>query len=642
MNSDIFIEHPRRRTQTGGGIIFTALFFSFFIILPLILWYFETSRFNLIEQQLHNVTDAAALSGTAGLASAPQDQGVGGGQTIAMQTAVITFEQNSVQSLAFTSNNTQASLNGSALPAPNTVNTAVLNIVLVDQNGTGVNTGDPSAKTMRVTAMVAMPTIFASYFLPVAPFEVATAISNGGLPQVDIILAFDCSGSMDDQTPIDLMMRRWAGGATSTANAVTYRTVTTGNTIYATFGPPFTGTGFNAMQPQNLTYGAYTGANANTTGYIFSDGVYSASLNGLRTATTTGALIPEQGGAPGNFNPANTPAHVLPNTNDPTLAAYNSYFTDCIVEIGNQTYNSNSYTFTNANLTTQRAICIEASRGNLEDATSFTNSLAKNRLNGIVSPKAGYYAAYWNGVQQEAQPIGQSRTAADQFFATINASANAHFGLVCFADGAGTGANSTWTGTGTTNNNIDANYAAGGTNNFPIPFIALNPGSSTTDTNFTTVTNAINGNYSTGGSTLPLGATGATDISDALQTAYTELLSGDHRPTAKRATVLFTDGVPNRPTSGSAPDYGAFTQASNLGGQGIPCFCIGLSQNATIEPHETQVLGDNNPLDCPDNSLGMQGIAYLAGNNSTFQMVTNTADLQTAFQNVARALVVLQ
>jgi hypothetical protein len=140
---------------------------------------------------------------------------------------------------------------------------------------------------------------------------------------------------------------------------------------------------------------------------------------------------------------------------------------------------------------------------------------------------------------------------------------------------------------------------------------------------------------------LPLGPTGKTDISDSLGKAITELTGADHRSGAKRAIVLFTDGVPNMPSSSSQPDFGAFAQATTAGGQGIPIYTIGLSQVVGIQSHEAQVLGDGQETGV-NYPLGSTGVAAISGNGAIYIAVTNNADLQAAFQTVARTLVVLQ
>ena len=101
-----------------------------------------------------------------------------------------------------------------------------------------------------------------------------------------------------------------------------------------------------------------------------------------------------------------------------------------------------------------------------------------------------------------------ARTAAYNFFNTMNISANSHFAFETFSDTAGVSPGGVWTGTGTTNENMDGidPYAPGGTGTFPLPLITLTQAQS----NFTNVVTALEGNNSTTptpGAVIPCGQT---------------------------------------------------------------------------------------------------------------------------------------
>jgi Mg-chelatase subunit ChlD len=109
-----------------------------------------------------------------------------------------------------------------------------------------------------------------------------------------------------------------------------------------------------------------------------------------------------------------------------------------------------------------------------------------------------------------------------------------------------------------------------------------------------------------------------------------------YRNQAKKAIILFTDGVPNEPGgSAAAAQTAAFSSASKANSKSIPIYTIGLSQNAAIKPQEDALLGDNK-------GGSGKGIAFLSGNNAIYVSVTKSADLNKAFQTIARSLVVLQ
>jgi hypothetical protein len=564
-----------------------------------------------MQQQLHAVTDSAALAGTAALASSPQGFTYAQLQTLAMNVAAQTFEQNSILQTNFSPANVVTHLNTGQSQAAPPAHTAVLNITLLDQNGNPQPIGSTSATTMQIQGIYSDTPIFVGNLLTIAHVETAWAVSNGGLPQLDLALCFDISGSMDDQTPVVLVNRYWD----PTHNYCSYKQVAAG-TIFSLCGPPDTGTGLNATQPQNLSFAAY-GPPSNQHTYVFSESSYAPNspnpLLGLRanSAFPAGVLTPEQGRPPGNFQKSN-PA--LLNGNGLNPFAYSNGFTDMVVLVNGWNVET----------------CVEASRGNLEDAVNLKNGQGGININpAIAAPAAGSYKQYWSAVSQAASPIGLARTAAANFFSTMNISTNGHFMLETFTDTPGVSATGLYTGT---NDNVDANYAAGGTGQFGLPLIALDK----TQSNYQQVLNAIQGSAGppvTG----PLNAEGNTDIADALAEAIKELTnSAQFRPAAKKAIVLFTDGVPNQPGGTiAAGDAAALAQAHVANGKNIPIYTIGLSQNPQIKPLEDQLLGDG------QGGSG-NGIAQISGNSAIYVSVTNPTQLDQAFQTIARSLVVLQ
>jgi hypothetical protein len=175
-----------KRTSTGAGIIALGLIVAFFAVLPLSLLYFEMARFSVMQQELHNITDFAALSGTAALASVPVSGNIAAAQTVAMDQAKICFEANSILGTQFNASNVSAAENTGSTPAPpSQPHNVVLNITLLDQNGVLQSTGSSTAATMRVEAWYMDNTVFASQILPVQQHITAYAFSNGGLPKVD-------------------------------------------------------------------------------------------------------------------------------------------------------------------------------------------------------------------------------------------------------------------------------------------------------------------------------------------------------------------------------------------------------------------------------------------------------------------------
>jgi hypothetical protein len=620
--------YRRRRSKKGITTVALIMVIAFFVILPLALVGFEIARYTLLCSQIQSVTDASTLAGTAALASSPPGYTYTDLHNLAMTVAVQTFQQNSVLSTAFGASNVVANKNSGVELGTPPLNVAHLNISLLDQNGKKVATGSKNAVTMRVQAIYSDRPVFSSRFLDIGTLETASAVSDGGLPQLDLFLCFDVSGSMDDQTPVTLVNRYW----NPTINTVDYKVVSTGKSIYDTFGPPITGTGLNAIPPQNLSYGSYPNP-SNSKPFTFSEGPYPA-VNGARglrgnqstygagsipghpaaTKYPAGVLAPEQGWPPGNFNP-NNPLDLNGNSVNPNANA--NGFTDLVVKVPS----TGVYDFS------QIETCVEAARGNMESDTVCLQSQGHSKINAKLPPRqAGYYKAYWSQVEKLVDPIAAARLAANNFFYTMNIASNAHFGISAFSDVAGASPSSSWS---VTKNNCDPAWPHSGSANFPVPLVSLEK----TKSNYDEVLAAVDGTATT----LPLRPTGKTCIAPSLHSAIEQLTDkAIYRPQAKRAIVLFTDGVPNEPGGGqSAAEAAANNEADLAKKKSIPIYTIGLSQNAAIKLDEDRFLGDNK-------GGSGKGIAYKSGNNAIYISVTKSADLNSAFQTIARSLVVLQ
>ncbi len=202
------------RSNKGASTIVLMLILAVFVILPLGLLGFEFSRAFIIQQELRNVTDSAALAGTAAMASAPEMlSGVpttySQREQMAMTNALQTFQLNGILGTPFNNGNVAANQNPQPpLPQTPSVHNATLNILLINQSGTQVALGTP-ASTLTVQSYYTDAPIFASKILPIQTSFTLQATSNGGLPQLDVILCLDISGSMDDQTNIYLINRYW-------------------------------------------------------------------------------------------------------------------------------------------------------------------------------------------------------------------------------------------------------------------------------------------------------------------------------------------------------------------------------------------------------------------------------------------------
>jgi hypothetical protein len=632
------------RKEGGVSMIVLTLIIAFFAVLPLSLLTFEVSRYFLIQSELQHVLDCAALSGTAALAqpaTASTTSAASLVQSNAMNAAIANFESNGVLKIAFNPSNCQVFPNTGVNNANPAYQNAILNIVLADQQGNPQTTGSLTATTMQVSAAYTDAPIFSSTnngISPLAGTFTVRASAIGGLPQLDLVLCFDCSGSMDDSTPVFFVNRHWNGSTKQVEYVTIAGTGAATDTIYSFTKPLETGTSLNAAFPQQLSFADYgVPTTQNASPFIFSEGPQfnpgfggTNLLKGLRAnlSFSTNSAIPEQGCPPGNFDPTNPTSTTGNGIN---WQAYpNLGFTDMVcVPPG---YNVN--------------YAVEASRGNLNSA-----ALLKSAMGGNATPSTqltGFtiatnaYSTYWSAVNSTVQPMFSAQQAAVNFFNQMNTSTNVHISLITFASTAsGPTASVQYTDTNNTlNDNVDGNFAGGGgwagggVGSWQLPYVPLQQNSFVLQN----VINAVQGAPASGTTAAiqPLNAQNGTDIADALQNAIGELTNPALvRPAAKKAIVLFTDGIPTLPTNQTAGTTAALAQAALANKANIPIYTIGLSTNTAIAPQEAIVLGDNL------NGSG-QGIAFISGVGATYNPVTTPIALQNAFQKIARSLVVLQ
>lgn len=577
------------RTHTGQALI--AIIFVFgLIVMPLItIFGFELSRVYLSKQQLQNASDAAALTAVAQLASQDITNPVKA-HTDATEAALRVFRDNYVLGKPLT--NTSISANKSNMEC--TVGQAKLYFEFLNpRTGLVEPFSSPDGKVVRVTATCGRQLAFGK-FVGIESFNM-TSESEGTVPMLDLVVCFDVSGSMDDQTPVSVVKRAWDASLSRS----TYR-VTRGvhgpmaGKIFDIAQPPFTGLSFNGLEPQGLT-DAYDSSQA-----YFSEWLAKYyGVPGLRS----GGAYPEQGRAPGNCPPGTAPA-------DFGVPMY----TDCVVNIDGKTnfagMTYKGYSFPDV------ATLVEASRGNLDDPISFNDSKARVSLPAAVGPRPGYKQAYQEAAGQQLQPLVDSRDATSMFCNILNTDTDCHFGLIAFDSTIGTSASSTekW-------NSLDWQTGYGAKRDYPLPMVPLDKTIGTT--HFTDVKTAIN-------SCLPMGG---TNIGAAVHQAV-QTLKSNSRKGSVRAIVLFTDGQPSdgQPLD-SDPWLNARKAAVEAREEGIAVYTIGLAQNSAIEPGEIAILNDTNP------DPGNGGMAAIAGNGGTFNLVTDSKQLRVAFEKIARRLV---
>jgi hypothetical protein len=576
-------------------MIVLGLVIAVLIIFTVGLFSFEVNRLEVARQQLRSACEAAALAAAATLASQDSMDSTAA-HTDSINTALTSFHSNSVAgytlapAILVSTNNDNPSADMSSL---------YIEFLDPHNNNQPVNLGDPAGKIVRITAAFGLRPAFGQYLG--LPNVVLRATASGGVPDLDVILCFDISGSIDDQTPVTFVKRRW----NTTTNKIQYQ-VTSGvsgapagslaqGKIFDILGPVPTGTRVNAIPPQYLT-------NSNTSDIDyklhFSEKTGSSgSAKGLRGSSNAGS-------PPGNRPPGTAGV------------GNNQTYTDLVVNIDGKNVfagiTSGAYNFPDI------GTVVEAARGNLDSSTLFTNSKANVSLPSNVQPLAGYQAKYYELAAKNIHPLYDAQQAAIEFFTIMNTNTDGHFGFITFDDNAGTSANDSYN-----DYKVDSTYNAGGSANFPEPNISLN--NATGVTNFTTICSAIPTTVATRG----------TNIGEAVYFAVQQL-NTKNRPGSKKAIVLFTDG---QPTAGGPLNSDPWTNARKAAQEakkyGVPIYTIGLAQNPEIIPGEVEILNDTN------SNPNTGGMAAIAGNGGKFFLVTNQSDLRKTFENIARHLVQL-
>lgn len=576
------------RKANGAATIVLTIIIAVFVLLACGLFACELNRAEVAREQLRSVCESASLAGAATLAS-QDNTDVTAAQTLAINTAIYSFQQNSLVGTSLSSA-VQTYTNPDSPSADN----SSLYVDLLDphNNYQPVNLGDSAGKVVRVTGFFGLRPLFGAFLgIPSVPIK-ATALS--GVPQMDIALCFDVSGSMDDQTEVTFVKRYW----NSTTGKINYSVASTSGSppagklaqgkIFDILSPNAIGTIINGVYPQYLSYADYNGLHNCPLDW-------SESVFGVKDAQNLRGS--SDNAPPGNKYPGSAGL------------GHAQTFTDLVVNIdGNAIFGgitSGGYSFPDL------ATLVEAARGNLENATVFASSGANTSV--AVTPKAGYKAKYQLLAAACLHPIADAQSACQTFLDIMNTNTDAHFCLIGFTTSAGTGTFS--------QGNVDPYWSAGGTGSFANSMVAL----SKTSSNFTTANTALPTTV----------ALEETNIGSAVSIAVDQL-SSNSRTGSKKAIVLFTDG---QPTAGNPLNSDPLTNARQAAvkakNAGIPIYTVGLAQNTAIVPGETAILNDTNS----NTSTG--GMAAIAGNGGKFFIVNRASDLRATFENIARQLVEL-
>lgn len=352
-----------RRNQKGQALTIPSILLAVMVVGLIGVFSFEIARSATARDQLRTATESAALAGAAALASFPQDDpSAWHAQAIASARSV--FSRNDI--FGNLMNNVTLS---SGTPA---ANQTFLEFQFIDPTTKAVvPQGDPKGKVLQVTSRHGYTPLFAPVTGTGIPTLPIAAQASGGLGELDVVLCFDCSGSMEFETNITQVRRTW----NNATGKIDYVVQAVGQNL------PF------GMRPQQLSGG------------------FNGSLRGPA----------DTGTPPGNFPPG---------------SASNSGFTDAVVNIDENTnfggLSEGGFDFPNV------ATLVEASRGNLENAAVFNASQANTTLGGTVTPKAGYQAKYFELARKHTHPFAEAEEAGKNFYKLMNRNTRAHFGFVAF------------------------------------------------------------------------------------------------------------------------------------------------------------------------------------------------------------------
>lgn len=579
------------RTNKGQGVIALVSIVGFFVMPLLAVISFEVARLYLAKQELQNACDAASLAAVATLASSDNTNTTLAHQN-AIQAALKIMQSNFVLGSKLTS--TQLASNKDD-KATNVGETKAYFEFLNPITNAVEDISSPNAKIVRVYGSLVNTLAFGK-FVGINSLSV-NAIATGAVPRFDVSICFDISGSMDDQTPISCVKRKW--DPTLNGGSISYEVISGNNGVangklFDVVKPDVTGSSLNGVAPQLLTE-SYWNGKMYFTEYLAK--VYN--VPGLRSLNG----YPDAGQPPGNYPPG-------------TAYTWDGFpaFTDMIVNIdGNQTFTAfdyQGYSFPNLNT------LVEAARGNLENDSVYKSSKANTAVS--VSPKAGYQKAYLEAAANRLQPMNDAKNALLTFNDILNTDADTHFGLVSFDSAIGADSNSTesWY-------SIDDSSAYGQKQGFPLPHVKIS--NAVNQNNYDLVNKSIKSCV----------AMGSTNIGGAIHEAVQDIKNKSRLGSVK-AIVLFTDGEPTLPCGPldtTDPLRNARLAAAEARDAGIAVYTVGLAQNPAIIPQQTAILNDKNS----DPSTG--GIAAIAGHGGTFTEVTNSADLRNAFAKIARNLV---
>jgi len=286
----MLLTENRVRNNRGAAVIGLCLALLLFLIF-IIFFSFDMSRVQMAQRELTAICDAAALSGSAMITS--KDTSFEDSSLDTLYTTQLAAEQYAKNMVSMgnilgmqcydpamnpkIANGVKLNWVGStaalAHPAPGTCNVCV-QLVSPINNYVVVPPGNSSARGVWVQASFGYIPFL--HLLGVASVGLA-ASSTSSLQKLYVVMVFDCSGSMDDNTEVSFVYRRWSDSSDSAA--VQAKNGGKGQYVYTVVGTPGNGqlwqyaglnydaepngTAVNVLPPQNLDFLGFVYGNTN-------------------------------------------------------------------------------------------------------------------------------------------------------------------------------------------------------------------------------------------------------------------------------------------------------------------------------------------------------------------------------------------
>lgn len=208
------------RRQKGAAI--TGLVLALFLFIMMIGFFtFDTCRLQMAQRELTATCDAAALAGTAMLTSQDiADDDTSDTKLLAAQQNAAGYARNMFQAGNMLGQPLVSSTIVSTYSATKVIGNAgdckvMISLADPQNNYVGVPPSSPACRNGRAIMVYAGYTYAPVFMGMIGVAKVGlNAASGGGLPQVDAVLVFDYSGSMDDATSVTMLSRTWNPNAT--------------------------------------------------------------------------------------------------------------------------------------------------------------------------------------------------------------------------------------------------------------------------------------------------------------------------------------------------------------------------------------------------------------------------------------------